>query len=108
MFCYHLSIAARDIQKWEYVPLGPFLAKNFATSISPWVVTMDALQEFALANSIQVADSWYLWFSLKREVIRAEMLVISLEKRSYKGWSAAWTLIFLIQSTDSIGSLHDV
>lgn len=69
---------------------------------------MDALHEFALANSIQVADSWYLWFSLKREVLRAEMLVISLEKRSYKGWSAAWTLIFLIQSTDSKGSLHDV
>lgn len=45
--------SARDIQKWEYVPLGPFLAKNFATSISPWVVTMDALQDFALANSVQ-------------------------------------------------------
>ncbi len=35
--------SARDIQAWEYQPLGPFLAKNFATSISPWVVTMDAL-----------------------------------------------------------------
>jgi len=38
--------SARDIQKWEYVPLGPFLAKNFATTISPWVVTMDALAPF--------------------------------------------------------------
>ena len=38
--------SARDIQKWEYVPLGPFLAKNFATSISPWIVTMDALEPF--------------------------------------------------------------
>jgi fumarylacetoacetase len=38
--------SARDIQKWEYVPLGPFLAKNFATSISPWVVTLDALEPF--------------------------------------------------------------
>ncbi len=38
--------SARDIQKWEYVPLGPFLAKSFATSISPWVVTTDALKEF--------------------------------------------------------------
>jgi fumarylacetoacetase len=38
--------SARDIQKWEYVPLGPFLSKSFATSISPWVVTMDALAEF--------------------------------------------------------------
>ncbi len=38
--------SARDIQKWEYVPLGPFLAKNFGTSISPWVVTLDALEPF--------------------------------------------------------------
>jgi len=38
--------SARDIQTWEYQPLGPFLAKNFATSISPWVVTMEALAPF--------------------------------------------------------------
>lgn len=38
--------SARDIQAWEYQPLGPFLAKNFATSISPWVVTLDALKPF--------------------------------------------------------------
>jgi fumarylacetoacetase len=38
--------SARDVQKWEYVPLGPFLAKNFGTSISPWVVTLDALEPF--------------------------------------------------------------
>jgi len=38
--------SARDIQKWEYVPLGPFLAKNFASSMSPWVVTLEALEPF--------------------------------------------------------------
>ena len=38
--------SARDIQKWEYEPLGPFLAKNFASSISPWIVTLDALEPF--------------------------------------------------------------
>jgi fumarylacetoacetase len=38
--------SARDIQAWEYQPLGPFLAKNFCTSISPWVVTLDALDPF--------------------------------------------------------------
>ena len=38
--------SARDIQKWEYVPLGPFLAKSFATSISPWVVPLTALEPF--------------------------------------------------------------
>ncbi|MEC3964387.1 fumarylacetoacetase [Flagellimonas halotolerans] len=40
--------SARDIQKWEYVPLGPFLAKNFASSISPWVVTLEALEPFRI------------------------------------------------------------
>ncbi len=38
--------SARDVQSWEYQPLGPFLAKNFATTLSPWVVTMDALEPF--------------------------------------------------------------
>lgn len=38
--------SARDIQQWEYVPLGPFLGKNFASTISPWVVTLDALEPF--------------------------------------------------------------
>jgi len=45
--------SARDIQKWEYVPLGPFLGKNFGTSISPWVVTMDALGPFRCAGPAQ-------------------------------------------------------
>ncbi|WP_136667161.1 fumarylacetoacetase [Flavobacterium sp. H122] len=45
--------SARDIQKWEYVPLGPFLAKNFASSISPWIVTMDALEPFRCASPKQ-------------------------------------------------------
>lgn len=42
------DLSARDIQAWEYVPLGPFNAKNFCSVISPWVVTMDALEEFRL------------------------------------------------------------
>ncbi len=45
--------SARDIQKWEYVPLGPFLAKNFASSVSPWIVSLDALQPFAVAGPEQ-------------------------------------------------------
>lgn len=40
------DLSARDLQKWEYVPLGPFLAKSFGSVISPWVVTMDALEPF--------------------------------------------------------------
>ena len=45
--------SARDIQKWEYVPLGPFLAKSFASSISPWVVTLEALEPFKTNGPIQ-------------------------------------------------------
>jgi fumarylacetoacetase len=60
--------SARDIQKWEYVPLGPFLAKNFATSMSPWIVTLDALEPFKISGPKQVpeplpylkgGDGWY-------------------------------------------------
>ncbi|MEN3293166.1 MAG: fumarylacetoacetase [Burkholderiales bacterium] len=45
--------SARDIQQWEYVPLGPFNAKTFATSISPWIVTIDALEPFRVAQPEQ-------------------------------------------------------
>uniref|UniRef100_A0A8C4GLB0 Fumarylacetoacetase n=1 Tax=Dicentrarchus labrax TaxID=13489 RepID=A0A8C4GLB0_DICLA len=45
--------SARDIQAWEYVPLGPFLGKNFGTTISPWVVPMEALLPFAQPNTLQ-------------------------------------------------------
>ncbi|THD67980.1 fumarylacetoacetase [Robertkochia marina] len=48
--------SARDIQKWEYVPLGPFLAKNFASSISPWIVTLDALEPYRTAGPKQEPD----------------------------------------------------
>jgi len=45
--------SARDVQKWEYQPLGPFLAKSFATSVSPWVVTMEALAPFRGAPAVR-------------------------------------------------------
>lgn len=45
--------SARDIQAWEYVPLGPFLGKSFASSMSPWVVTLEALEHFRVDNPIQ-------------------------------------------------------
>lgn len=45
--------SARDIQQWEYVPLGPFNAKGFATTISPWIVTLDALEPFRTATPTQ-------------------------------------------------------
>lgn len=55
--CIALNVLfpARDIQKWEYVPLGPFLSKSLGTTISPWVVTMEALMPFVLPNPVQVS-----------------------------------------------------
>ena len=52
-FCLMNDWSARDIQKWEYVPLGPFLAKNFASCISPWIVTLDALEPFRIPGPTQ-------------------------------------------------------
>lgn len=51
--CLFNDWSARDIQKWEYVPLGPFLGKNFASTISPWIVTMDALEPFRVPGPVQ-------------------------------------------------------
>ncbi len=51
--CLFNDWSARDIQKWEYIPLGPFLAKNFASHISPWIVTLDALEPFRVSGPKQ-------------------------------------------------------
>lgn len=51
--CLFNDWSARDIQAWEYVPLGPFLAKNFASSISSWIVTLDALEPYAVETTKQ-------------------------------------------------------
>jgi fumarylacetoacetase len=47
------DLSARDIQQWEYVPLGPFLGKNFASIVSPWIVTLEALDAFRVAGEVQ-------------------------------------------------------
>lgn len=95
--------SARDIQKWEYVPLGPFLAKNFATSISPWIVTMDALEPFRtkspkqdpkplpyLQHKGKNAFDINLEVSLKPE--NGEPTVISNSNFKYMYWSMAQQL----------------
>lgn len=93
--------SARDIQAWEYQPLGPFLAKNFATSISPWVVPLDALEPFRIRGSRQEPEPLpYLKqegahaFDIKLEVYlqsadmeRAERITESNVKYLY--WSMA-------------------
>jgi fumarylacetoacetase len=95
--------SARDIQKWEYVPLGPFLAKNFASSISPWIVTMDALEPFRVKGPEQSPEPLpYLKqkgakaFDINLEVaIQPENAVETVVSRSnfkYMYWSMAQQL----------------
>lgn len=71
---------ARDIQKWEYIPLGPFLSKSFASTISPWVVTMEALEPFKVAGPLQEPKVLpYLSFKgLKNYDIKLEVSIIPL------------------------------
>ncbi|BFZ21143.1 hypothetical protein BsWGS_24182 [Bradybaena similaris] len=97
--------SARDIQKWEYVPLGPFLSKNFGTTISPWVVTMDALRPFIVPNTpqdpeplpyLQHKDNYN--FDIKLEVaIMADGLtkpaVISRSNFKYMYWTMKQQLV---------------
>ena len=54
--CLFNDWSARDIQKFEYVPLGPFLGKSFASSISPWIVTLDALEGFKISGEKQTPE----------------------------------------------------
>ena len=61
------DLSARDIQKWEYVPLGPFLSKSFGSVISPWIVTMEALEPFRVEGPKQHPRALpYLQFKGKR------------------------------------------
>lgn len=97
--------SARDIQSWEYQPLGPFLGKNFASSVSPWVVTLDALEPFRVAGPVQEPEPLpYLQttseqhFDIQLEVLiqpagaTVAPLVISHTSTKYLYWSMAQQL----------------
>lgn len=95
--------SARDMQKWEYVPLGPFLAKNFASSMSPWIVTMDALEPFRVKGPEQNPTPLpYLQqvgnhaFDINLEVLiqpeNAEETLVSQSNFKYMYWSMAQQL----------------
>jgi fumarylacetoacetase len=74
--------SARDIQKWEYVPLGPFLGKSFATTISPWVVTMDALDPFRCDGPAQDPEPLPYLRQASRSAIDIELEVAIQAKGS--------------------------
>ncbi|WP_375418818.1 fumarylacetoacetase [uncultured Hymenobacter sp.] len=96
--------SARDLQSWEYAPLGPFLGKNFGSSVSPWVVTMDALEPFRVPGPAQLPTPLpYLQvpgphhFDLQLEVAllpagATEEVVISQTNFRHLYWSMAQQL----------------
>jgi fumarylacetoacetase len=81
--CLFNDWSARDIQKWEYVPLGPFLGKSFNSSISPWIVTLDALEPFRVSGEEQIPEvQKYLKFEGKKNFdINLEVLIKSQKSK---------------------------
>ncbi len=94
--------SARDIQKWEYVPLGPFLGKSFASSISPWVVTMEALEPFQVDGPTQDppvldylssdAKNYDINLTVEIEPEGSEPTVVSTSNFKYMYWNMAQQL----------------
>ncbi len=95
--------SARDIQKWEYVPLGPFLAKNFGSTISPWIVTLEALEPFRVETPKQEPEVLsYLKFdgkknfdiSLEVEIVpeNGKGKIVSQSNFKYMYWNMAQQL----------------
>ena len=92
------DLSARDIQKWEYVPLGPFLSKNFGSVISPWIVTLEALDPFRVPGPVQVPEVLpYLkyqgnyHYDINLEVF-LESALISVSNSKYLYWNFAQML----------------
>jgi fumarylacetoacetase len=97
------DLSARDIQKWEYVPLGPFLSKSFGSVISPWVVTLDALEPFRTAGPLQEPEVLpYLQYSgdksfdINLEVLMqpqgAEAMTVCRSNTKYLYWNISQQL----------------
>ena len=123
--------SARDIQSWEYQPLGPFLSKNFATTISPWIVTQEALAPFRVAYERPAEDpaplgyledeenrrsggfDLHLEISIQTAEMRARHLpahVLATTNLRYSYWTAAQLITHhasngcLLQAGDLLGS----
>jgi fumarylacetoacetase len=97
------DMSARDIQRWEYVPLGPFLSKSFGSVISPWIVTMDALDYFRTAGPEQQPKVLpYLQFEGNRNFdiqleaaikpVNSKETVVSKTNFKYMYWNMAQQL----------------
>lgn len=104
--------SARDIQKWEYQPLGPFLAKSFATTISPWVVPLDALEPFRVPQPeqapaplayLQLAEDWGLDIELEIALQSAAMHApLTIGKTNFR--YMYWTIVQQLAHATSNGT----
>jgi fumarylacetoacetase len=85
------DLSARDIQKWEYVPLGPFLSKNFGSIVSPWIVTLEALDPFRVAGPVQVPEVLpYLMFEgMKNFDVHLEVAIEAGQQSAVSGQQSA-------------------
>ncbi len=101
--CLFNDWSARDIQKWEYVPLGPFLGKNFASSMSAWIVTMEALQPFKVEGPAQdpkvlsylqykESSSYDISLQVAIATEKGEETVVSNSNFKYMYWNMAQQL----------------
>ncbi|OGS69849.1 MAG: fumarylacetoacetase [Flavobacteria bacterium RIFCSPLOWO2_12_FULL_35_11] len=96
--------SARDIQKWEYVPLGPFLGKSFASSMSPWIITMDALEPFKCDGPKQIVtplpylqqktteNSYDIKLQVAVETENGDLNLLTTSNFKYLYWSMAQQL----------------
>jgi len=95
--------SARDIQQWEYVPLGPFLGKNFASTMSPWVVTLDALEPFRVAGppqtphvlpylSVEGARNFDIVLEVLLQPNRGEAVTVCRSNFKYMYWNVCQQL----------------
>jgi fumarylacetoacetase len=96
--------SARDIQQWEYVPLGPFLGKNFGSTISPWIVTMDALEPFMVEGPPQDPpvlpylqtpgkNNFDIVLEVKIKPQTADAVVVSRSNFKYMYWNVLQQLV---------------
>ena len=109
--------SARDIQAWEYQPLGPFLSKSFATSISPWVVTLDALEPFRVAEParepeplpyLRAREPWSYDLELEMLLQTAQMREraqppVSVSRTNFRGMY--WTVAQQVAHVTSNGAV---
>jgi fumarylacetoacetase len=95
--------SARDIQQWEYVPLGPFLGKNFGSTVSPWVVTLDALEPFRTEGpkqlphvlpylAVEGARNFDIQLEVLLEPSGGEAVTLSRTNSKYLYWNVAQQL----------------